>query len=96
MTERMKVQAGSTSSDDAQSVVRVLRWYEKNGDRLVGEAVLNTVKLPELQMLFHEPLNNLMVDSYPVSMSQVDQLQSAIAQPINLNAYDYYIECDAV
>lgn len=74
----------------------MLRWYEKSGDQLVGEAVLKALKLPELQMLFQEPADNFMLDSYLVSVAQVEQLQSKIGEPIDLSAYDYYLECDAV
>ncbi|MBD2081174.1 hypothetical protein [Leptolyngbya sp. FACHB-17] len=96
MTDQIKVQARSTSSQDAHSVIRVLRWYEKSGDRLVGETVLNSLDLPELQRLFQEATDNLIVDSYPVSIAQVDRLQHEIAERIDLSAYDYYVECDAV
>jgi len=95
MTYQVKIQARSTSNPHPQSVVRVLRWYEKNGDRLIGEAVLDAPKLPKLQQLFEESANNLMVDSYPVSVAQVERLQYEIAEPIDLSAYDCYLECDA-
>ncbi|MER3475769.1 MAG: hypothetical protein C4287_03305, partial [Leptolyngbya sp. ERB_1_2] len=80
MTDQIKAQARSTQSatpqestlsSDASSVVRVLRWYEKEGDRLVGEAVFHSLGLPELQMLFRESADNLMADCYPVSAAQV-------------------------
>lgn len=95
MTEQTKIHARSTSGSDADSVVRVLRWYEKSGDQLVGEAVLNALKLPELQRLFEESSDNLMVDCFPVSKAQINQLQKEMAEPIDLSAYDYYLECDA-
>lgn len=96
MTDQLKVQPRSTSDQNTQSVIRVLRWYEKSDDRLVGEAELNSLSLPELQKLFQESVDNLMVDSYSVSVAQVDRLQSEIAGLIDLSAYDYYVECDAV
>ena len=52
MTDQVKIQARSTSAHHPQSVVRVLRWYEKGGDRLSGETVLNVPELPELQQLW--------------------------------------------
>ncbi|BAU11762.1 hypothetical protein LEP3755_22650 [Leptolyngbya sp. NIES-3755] len=96
MTDPIKVQTRSTSSPDSHSIIRVLRWYEKNGDRLVGETVLNTIELPDLQRLFQEAADNLMVDSYPVSVAQVEPLQRAIPEVIDLSAYDYYVGCDAI
>ncbi|MBD1846692.1 hypothetical protein H6F89_25420 [Cyanobacteria bacterium FACHB-63] len=68
----------------------------KEDDRLLGEAVLGSIRLSDLQMLFQESADNLMVDCYPVSVAQVDRLQREIAEPIDLSAYDYYLECDAV
>ncbi|MGV0024219.1 DUF7683 domain-containing protein [Phormidesmis priestleyi] len=94
MTDQTKVQARSTSRND-HAFIRVLRWYEKSGDRLVGEALLDSLMLPELQTLFRESSENLMVDCYPVSVAQVDRLQKEMAEPIDLGAYDYYLECDA-
>lgn len=96
MTDQIKVQPRSTSSETDHSIIRVLHWYEKNGDRLVGETVLKTLDLAELQQLFQESTENLMVDSYHVSVSQVDRLKTEIAAPIDLSAYDYYVECDAI
>lgn len=96
MTDQIKLQARSIPSHDAHSIIRVLRWYEKSGDRLVGETVLKTLGLPELQQLFEETSDNLMVDSYRVCTPQVDRLQNEMASPIDLNTYDYYVECDAV
>ncbi len=96
MTDQVKIQARSISGTDTRLVIRVLRWYEKEGDRLIGEAVLDALKLTELQQLFQESTDNLMVDSYPVSVAQVERLQREVAAPIDINAYDYYLECDAV
>jgi hypothetical protein len=95
MTEQIKFKAGATSSHEAQSLVRVMRWYEKSDDRLVGEIVLNALELPELQKLFQESADNLMVDSYPVSMTQAVRLQNEIEEPIDLITYDYFLECDS-
>ncbi|MGG6267991.1 DUF7683 domain-containing protein [Leptolyngbya sp. AN03gr2] len=96
MTDQIKAQVKSASNHNSHSIIRVLRWYEKNGDRLVDEAVLNALDLPELQELFQESADSLMVDSYPVSVAQVTRLQSGLAERIDLSAYDYYVECDAV
>ncbi|KAM3115215.1 DUF7683 domain-containing protein [Phormidesmis sp. 146-33] len=104
MIDPIKVQARSILGRDP-SFVRVLRWYEKSGDRLAGEALLDSLMLPELQRLFRESSDNLMVDCYPVSAAQVAPLQAAIdakrngkgnAESIDLDVYDYYLECDAV
>lgn len=96
MTDQIKVQTRSTASYDSHSIIRMLRWYEKNGDRLIGEAALNSLGLPELQRLFQESAENLMVDSYPVSVAQVERLQREISEVIDLSAYDYCVECDAI
>lgn len=94
MIDPIQVEARSTARNDPYSVIRVLRWYEKSGDRLVSEASLSSIKLPELQALFRKSVENPMVDCYPVSIVQVDRLQKEIHEPTNLSAYDYYVECD--
>jgi hypothetical protein len=96
MTDQIKMTGRSISGHKTRPVVRVLRWYEKNGDRLVGETILDSLDLPELQKLFQESADNPMVDSYPIYVEQAARLQSKIEEPINLNAYDFYLECDAI
>ena len=77
--------------------MRVLRWYEKNPrDRLVGQATLSDVGLPELQRLFDISVDDQMYDCYPVAQKHKEYLEQHVDTEINLSKYDYFIECDAV
>lgn len=58
-------QAELIDPNPSQTVARVLRWYEKNGDALIGERLLNNINLSELQRLFDEPQDNLMFECCP-------------------------------
>lgn len=76
-------------------VERVLEWYEKDpGDALVGEEVLKGLGLSELRALFgvspddEDPALYL---PYEVEPADVATLQPAVAHPIDLDAYDYFV-----
>ena len=85
----------TSSPKPKQQVIRVLRWYEKNGDALVGEQVLN-IDLRSLQKLFGESRDSLMFECYPVSRMQARYLQRRLRRTFNLDSYAYFLECDAV
>ena len=73
------------------NVRRILRWYKKDGDGLVGEQVLN-LDLRWLQKLFGEPRDSLMFECYPVSKMQARRLSKRIEYLFNLDFYDYFLE----
>jgi hypothetical protein len=76
-------------------VDRVVRWFEKDGDALVGERQLENLKLSTLQRLFRVSENNPMYDCYPIKTKlQIRYIQKAANHPIDLLAYDYFLECD--
>ena len=78
-------------------VNRVLRWFEKEGDDLVGEKVVNNVSLEHLQKLFKIDPENPMYDCYPVeSDEQINYLQSLLNFELDTKSYDYLVECDLV
>ena len=79
----------------SQTVIRVLRWYEKNGDALIGERLLNNINLSELQRLFDEPQDNLMFECYPVNQLQARYLEGRLKQSFDLHSYAYFLECNA-
>jgi hypothetical protein len=78
-------------------VERVLRWFEKEGNNLVGEKVLDDVKLEQLQELFGIPPENPMYDCYPVeSFEQIEYFQKLLNCKLDPQSYEYFVECDAV
>ena len=77
-------------------VERFVRGYEKDGDHLMNEFLLKDANLSELQDLFEEPRQNLMVDSYPIPESHSDYFQQRLKVPLDFDRLDYFLECDAV
>jgi len=78
-------------------VERVLRWFEKEGNNLVGEQVLDDVKLEQLQELFGISSENPMYDCYRVETSeQIEYFQKLLNFQLDIESYEYFVECDAV
>ena len=80
-----------------QEVQRVIRWFEKDGDNLVGEKPIGDVTLSTLQKLFGISRENPMYDCYPVEFpEQTEYLQKVLNVEIDTQSYDYFLECDAM
>lgn len=90
--QRLERDLAATPSD---GVRRVLRWFDRESDELVGSAPLRGIGLPTLQQMFDVPSDNPMYDCFPVTPSQASQLQAYVDVPIELNRFDYFVEADA-
>lgn len=77
-------------------VKRVVRAYEKEGEHLISEFSLEGISLSELQELFGESKQNLMVDNYLISSTQASYFQKRLNTAFNFDTFDYFLECDAV
>lgn len=78
-------------------VERVLRWFEKEEGNLVGEKILDNIKLEQLQQLFKISPDNPMYDCYPVETSeQIEYFQKLLKFQLEPQSYEYFVECDAV
>ena len=78
-------------------IERVLRWFDKKGSNLVGEKVLDNVKLEQLQELFGISSENPMYDCYRVETSeQIGFLEQFLNTEIEPQSYEYFVECDVV
>ncbi|MEI6329161.1 MAG: hypothetical protein WCP16_08010 [Pseudanabaena sp. ELA645] len=77
-------------------VNRLLRWYEKDGNALIGETPLKGCSLTELQKILNEPTNSPMFFSYQLTDEQVGYFERKLKQAFDLSAYEYFLECDAV
>lgn len=79
------------------AVSRVLRWFEREGDDLVGEKIISNVDLEHLQKLFGIDLENPMYDCYPVeSAQQINYFQNLLNLELDTKSYDYFVECDRI
>jgi hypothetical protein len=82
--------------DGSSFFIRMIRWYEKEGDQLVGELSLPNIRLTELQELFNESPDDLMFECYLISDQQANYFQQKINQKLDLDSYDYFLDCDAI
>ena len=86
-----------TQETSRPKIERVLRWFEKEGDDLVGEKVIKNINLEHLQKLFKIDSGNSMYDCYSVeSLEQINYLQSLLNFKLDTKSYDYLVECDLV
>ncbi len=76
-------------------VIWVLQAYQKEGDAFVEEWPLRGISLGTLHSLFQQPQDDPMYDAYPIGEAQAGCLQAYTAHPIDLQAYDYFVECYA-
>ena len=78
-------------------VERVLRWFEKEESNLVGEKVLDNIKLEQLQQLFKISHDNPMYDCYLLETSeQIEYFQKLLDFQLEPKSYEYFVECDTV
>lgn len=79
---------------EKSKLIRVLRWFDKVGDALVGECELKDIELKLLQDIFDQPSDDPMYYSYPVSQIHVRLIQQYCEQhEIDLSKFDYFVDC---
>ncbi len=71
MIDSVKSQNTAIEGLDNPKWVRVVRWYEKNGERLRGKSALPKPILAELQTLFSESKENLMYEAILVPLRRL-------------------------
>jgi hypothetical protein len=92
------IKSVNEESDSNQTKTeRVVRWFEKRGDRLLGEIRLEQENLGELQKLFDIPSDNPMYECYLIETeAQVRYFQDILRLKLDTQLYDYFLECDAM
>ncbi len=79
------------------SVIRVVRGYEKDGDQQKMEFNLDpSVSIKELQEIFGESKGNPMYDCYPIGKHQMEKLKPLIKEEFDINRFDFFLECDEI
>lgn len=73
----------------------MLHAYQKEGDALVDEWPLPGLSLGVMHNLFQQPQDDPMYDGYLVEEAQAGRLQAYTDHAIDLQAYDYFVECYA-
>ncbi len=84
------------AEENLQSVERWLRWFKRDGEEMVGETQLRGVSLSQLKQVFVPCLDDpLMYYCYPVETAeQIKLLSSWLDGEVNLEAYEYFVECN--
>ncbi len=77
-------------------IERTLDYYEKNSDDLAGQLPLEGVELAFLQELFGMTRDDPMFEVFPVNSLQVEALRPYVSGEIDLDRYDYYLDCSGI
>lgn len=93
-----RIERGLASSErgGAPRVRRLLRWYDRRSDELIGSAPLHDVDSAALRRMFDRPDDDPMYEAYPVAASQASQLQAWVDVPILLDRFAYFVETDGL
>ncbi|GCA71872.1 hypothetical protein MiYa_03415 [Microcystis aeruginosa NIES-2519] len=79
---------------DNIELIRVLVWFNKDNDDYVGEYTLNILDINELKKIFNvTDSDEQMINCYPVFVEQASYLESLLNIEIDLEKYDYFVEC---
>lgn len=79
-----------------QQILWFLKMYDKSGDFPISTHELEGIQVRDLQQLFDEPPDDPMYETYRITDSQVEWLQNFTGIKINLQLYDYFVECEAI
>lgn len=83
--------------ESSYKVKKFLRWFEKQGENLVGEKHIPSSNIEELQKLFNVDSNNPMYDCYLLeNKEQFDYFENELNILLNDTLYDYYLEADSL
>ena len=70
-----------------------LSWFAVEGDEVVGEEPLPDVTAEQVAEWFYLPEGDSLMDSYIVRASQRQHLSKLTKHKIDLNRFDYFLEC---
>ena len=70
-----------------------LSWFSAINDELVGEVDLPNVTPENVREWFFLSENDALTDSFIVRASQRQHIAKLIEEVIDLNCYDYFLEC---
>jgi hypothetical protein len=73
----------------------VLSAFEKDGDWMVEQLPLRGVDVDALRQLFHQPSDDPMYYTYPVSSDIADALADYVEGRIDMGKYDYFLDYKA-
>ena len=82
---------------DNYEVERWLRWYKRDGEELVGEIKLEGLTVSQLEQVFTRFNDDpLIYYCYPVETNkQVEFMATWEKIELDLDSYEYFLECNA-
>ncbi len=82
---------------DNYKVARCLRWYKRDGEELVREIRLEGLTVSQLEQVFTQFNDDpLMYYCYPVETNkQLEFITTWKNIELDLDSYEYFLECNA-
>ena len=77
-------------------VRRLIRYFDKKADPLLGEIDFPEVSLRKLQQMFNIPESNPMYDCYIIEGANAEFFMNLTGKKFDLEKYVYFLECDAI
>ena len=76
-------------------VARVLSRFAKGEDDFLGDSPIKGLDITLLRGFLNAPADDPLFDSWPVGPREAALLQPFVATAIDLDRYDYFVECHA-
>ncbi len=77
-------------------VARYVRWYSRRGNNQVGEEKIESIDMNLLSNILNPPQSDKrMYGCYKVNKENVDRIQSLVKGKMDIEEYDYFVECDS-
>jgi hypothetical protein len=74
-------------------IQRYVRWYEKDGDNVIGEEPFY-LATKELQLAFNIEKDNPLFDCYKIITNNIDKFHKITFHNIQLEKFDYFVESE--
>lgn len=76
------------------NIERVISWFDKNTDQLLGERNINNISLETLKDIFKPGIHDsLMYNPYTIFVREAEELKKYIDMDFDLNKFFYQLDC---
>ena len=77
-----------------KSVHWMVSVFRKGKDELIAKWSLRPMRIDVVQKIFHASVDDLLATPHFLDQIEASALQSYLPKPIELQKYDYILECD--
>ncbi|GAB4043111.1 DUF7683 domain-containing protein [Spirosoma litoris] len=75
-------------------IQRLISWYDKGNDELIGEINVDQIPITYLRKLFNPPGKDpLLYNPYTIRQYQANRLVEWVTIDFKLDKYSYHLEC---